>query len=312
MFIGRPVVVSIVAVAILAGCRGATGTLPSAAYTAAERSRIALPASAKDLLYVSDVQTNDVYVYSFPQAKLVGTLTGFGEPRSECSDGAGNVFIADVSAYSVIEYSHGGNTPIAALSTPGAPQGCAVNPVTNALAVTSNATGIVLSIFRRTPKGQWRDPFQYGDSAMHASMFCGYDANGNLFLDGLDAAKGFRLDELSRGGTALKNVAVTQTIKAPGQVQWDGTYLAIGDAGVSPAKIYQFTISGSGATKAGTTTLDGTTSVRQSWIEGATVIGPDYGKSVGLWKYPAGGSPAKMLRRVHGYGATISVAAQSR
>lgn len=306
MTLRLPFVASVLTVAMLAGCGGSfNGTLPGPASSPA-----AVSTHAKDLLYLSDVRTNDVYVYSFPLGRLVGKLTDFGAPRSECSDGGGNVWIADVSGFDVIEYAHGGATPIAALSTPNAPQGCSVNPVTGALAVTSNPRGgVVVLVFRHAPNGRWRDPITYADSSMRRSMFCGYDGAGNLFVDGVDKAKRFRLDELTNGSTALKNVALSQKIAVPGQVQWDGKYLAIGDAGVSPSKIYQFTITSGNATEWGSTTLGGTTSVRQFWIQGNAVVGPDYDKDVGLWPYPAGGSASKILSRVHGYGATISIAA---
>jgi hypothetical protein len=102
---------------------------------------------------------------------------------------------------------------------------------------------------------------------------------------------------------------LSQTIESPGQVQWDGKHIAIGDAGISPAKIYRFAIRGSTAKEVGATTLDGTHSVRQSWIAGSTVVGPDFAKNVGFWNYPGGGSATKLLKRVHGYGAALSVGA---
>jgi len=92
-----------VAVAMLAGCGGsqqpigAPGAMPqtSALATHADRGKSwMLPeAKADDLLYISNVYT--VTVYSYPKGKHVGTLKGFYEPFGECSDSAGNVFIAN-------------------------------------------------------------------------------------------------------------------------------------------------------------------------------------------------------------------------
>ena len=45
------------------------------------RSRMLTNATSSELLYVSDVGTNDVYVYTYPARTLVGTLTGFKEPQ---------------------------------------------------------------------------------------------------------------------------------------------------------------------------------------------------------------------------------------
>jgi hypothetical protein len=72
--------------------------------------------------------------------------------------------------------------------------------------------------------------------------------------------------------------------------------------------VYQLSVSGSTANPVGATTLNGTTSVRQFWIDGARLIGPDYDAPVGLWKYPAGGSAIKTLSNTHGYGAAVSAA----
>lgn len=303
MKLGAAVVCS---AAWLSGCASLGSAPTDVPHVSSSASWMARDAKGGDLLYLSDVQTNVVYVYSFPLGRLVGTLTGFGEPGSECSDSAGDVWIADVGGYDIIEYHHGASRPTVALSTPGAPLGCSVSPITGDVAVTSNANGAILSVFHYAG-GRWRDPKVYGNSAIRASAFCGYDAQGNLFLDGRDKAGGFRLAELARGARTLTNIVVGQNFNRPGQVQWDGTYLAVGDSGAAPSKIYQFSFNGNKAIEAGFTTLDHTSSVRQFWIDGPTVIGPDFGKEVGFWQYPRGGSPAKILRRVHGFGATVSI-----
>lgn len=316
--VNRLLLAPCLAILLLADCgaplasENAPSLLPGSARNAplSGRSWIAPEAKGQDLIYLSDVQTNEVYVYSL-LGRLLGTLSSFGQPRSECSDAAGNVWIADVGGYDVEEYPHGSSTPLVALSTAGPPQGCSVSPVTGDLAVTTNANGAILSIFHHSVHGKWRDPKTYGDSAIHSALFCGYDAQGNLFVDGLDKTKAFRLAELARGATMLTNISVSQPIKTPGQVQWDGTYVAIGDSGVTPSQIYQFSISGSTANEVASTTLNGSSSIRQSWIRGLRVIGPDFNKDVGVWNYPAGGSPIRLLGHVQGYGATVSLAKQS-
>ncbi len=118
----------------------------------------------------------------------------------------------------------------------------------------------------------------------------------------------FRLAELSHHATALTDLSVNQSIVGPGQVQWDGSTLAIGDTGVTPSVIYEFSVSGSTATRVGSTTLDQTKSVRQFWIDGSRVIGPDFDAAVGVWNYPGGGSAVKQIGAVRGYGSAISPA----
>lgn len=82
---------------------------PTAQHSDHSRSRMAPDAKTNDLLYVSDVGTNDVYVYSYPKLKLEGTLTGFATPDGECVDMAGNVFITNFGTQQIFEYAHGGD-----------------------------------------------------------------------------------------------------------------------------------------------------------------------------------------------------------
>lgn len=303
----------------LAGC-GGTQPIPLGSDAGSPQARRALhawmaPRAADgNLLYLSDASTNEVDVFSYPATRLVGKLTGFGVPRSECADRKGDVWIADVQGYDVVEYTHGSKAPIVALSTPGVPRGCSVDPKTGDLAVTGGVGSVILAVYHRTKHGKWLDPKEYADASIRSVAFCGYDAQGDLFVDGLDKAKGgtFRLAELPHHGTALMNLSLKQSIVGAGQVQWDGSAVAVGDTGVTPSVIYRFAVSGKSAKRVGSTTLDGTKSVRQFWIDGMRVIGPDYDADVGVWNYPSGGSAVKLIRSVAGYGATISLATNSK
>ena len=82
------------------------------------RSWMAPQAKRDSLLYITDVGTNAVYAYSYPKGTLLGTLTGFDAPFGECVDNKGDVFIANIEASNILEYAHGGTSPIATLSDP--------------------------------------------------------------------------------------------------------------------------------------------------------------------------------------------------
>ena len=265
------------------------------------------PPQSGDLLYLSNLEKKDVEIFSYPQGDYVGKLARLGAPRAECADAQGNVWIADTQGYDVVEYPHGASKPIAELSTPAAPHGCSLNVKGDTIAVTGGHGGIVLAVYHHRVNGVWRDPKTYADAAMKKVAFCGFDAKGNLFIDGIGKDDSFHLAELPRNGTALVDIAVDASIARPGQVQWDGNYLAVGDSGVTPSVIYQFSVSGSTATTVGTTTLGGTKSVRQFWIDGSQVIGPDFDAAVGIWKYPDGGKPLTTITSVRGYGAAVSL-----
>lgn len=269
------------------------------------------PAQSGDLLYLTDVAKNDVEVFSYPQGKHVSTLSDLGKPRAECADAQGNVWIADTQGFDVIEYPHGASQPITALSTPGAPLGCSLNAKGDTIAVTGGLGGTILAVFHRRAHGDWRDPRTYADENFTHVAFCGFDAKGNLFVDGTGKGGAFHLAELPRGGTALVEIAVSAPIGGAGQVQWDGTNLAVEDSRATPSVVYQLSVKGSTAATVGSTTLGGTKSVRQFWIDGSRIIGPDFDAAVGIWNYPAGGNPVKTITSIRGYGAAVSLATTS-
>jgi len=285
--------------AIPAGCSGSSpgggpGLLP-----ASTNASIPQPA-AGSLLYVTDTITSDVYVFSYPKGALKQTLTGFTDPAGECVDAAGNVFIANTGGSNIIEYAHGGTAPIAKLKDPGFfPVGCSVDPTTGDLAVTNFSTSYSEQgnvVVYRHAKGRPRG--NYTDAHMSQMLLCGYDAKGNLFLDGQNASYVSAFAELPAGGKKLVDLTLDQAIGSAGGVQWDGKYVAIGDQ--STNTIYQFSFNGTQGTKMGSTSLGGATEVFQFWIDGKRVVGPDtYGADVGVWSYPAGGSPLKTIGNLY-------------
>lgn len=263
------------------------------------------------LLYVSSVLTNDVYVYAYSTQKLVGTLTGFSTPYGLCVDKAANVWIVNDGASQIVEYAHGGTAPVATLSDPGEyPEGCSVDPVTGNLAVTnfySSTGGGSVAIYA----GAHGSPKLYSDPAIFNYRFCGYDANGNLFVDGASSSAAFALAELPKGSSTFTSISLAQKIEWPGGVQWDGKYIAVGDT--DTAMIYR--INAAGQIK-GSLSLGGANYVNQFWLEipasklarrGATAIVPSQdGGVVGYYKYPSGGSPTSTVTVSEPFGATVS------
>ncbi|HEX3370625.1 MAG TPA: hypothetical protein VHS56_13685 [Candidatus Cybelea sp.] len=287
--------------ALLAGCAGnSLHSLPAASSAAVS---IAAGASWMDpdakkgaLLYASDSAADVVKVFSYPRGKLVGTLTGFATPQGMCVDKAGHVFITNSGAAQILEYAHGGTTPIATLTDSGEhPIGCAVSRVNGDLAATNifddSYTNGSLSVFRRargTPKN-------YTDPEMIADYFCGYDSAGNLFVDGTKPSSfSFAFAELPKGAKSLQNVTLNQTIGGPCGVQWDGKYVAIADQ--EAPVIYQFTVAGSVGTMIGQTQTQGSSDVVQFFIQGNTVVGPNATSGqVMYWPYPGGGEQEKII-----------------
>lgn len=94
----------------------------------------------QDLLYVTNTKT--VTVYSYPKGKLEGTLRVGYLPHGECVDKKGDVFVTNLDNAQIVEYAHGGKKPILVLHSPSSdPAGCAIDPTTGDLAVSSLGFG---------------------------------------------------------------------------------------------------------------------------------------------------------------------------
>ena len=342
---GSPIyhIIGILGVAMLvAGCSGGTAadpsqSLPQSATAVSSReggqgtqprfhkSWMAPDAKKDDLLYVSDPgDAESVFVYSWPQGQAKGTLTGFDRPSGLCVDGKGNVFVTNLDSGTISEFAHGGTSPIATLSDPdGYPNGCSYDKKTGNLAVTNlgsppSGPGSV-AIYNHASGS----PKYYTGSDVVTFYFCGYDNRSNLFVDGEPSAgSGFAFAELPKGKKTFTNLTLNQSFHNPAGVQWDGKYLAVGDAGDGYAGgggIYEFSISGSTGTEVGSTPLSDAVWVGQFWIQGKKVAIPNtfYSPSNGwqgnvlLYKYPAGGTSTKTINGyVYNYtpdGATVSL-----
>jgi hypothetical protein len=266
-------------------------------------------AKAGALLYVAT--GNDVYVLSYPKGKFVGSLSVTG--NNLCADKAGNVFIP-TSDYEILEYAHGGTSPIQTLAAGDLPLGCAIDPGTGNLAVTQEASGAgEVAIFpnEKAPSTWYRDPDIY------TFGLCGYDDRGNLFVDG--TGTGSYLAELPKGSTTFVNYPLASRFDSFGGIQWDGRYIAFSDP--TTKQIYRLKFGTSSFKVVGKTRIDGWQNnysghwpYIQTWLQGGKFIAQASNLAkLGLWPYPAGERADKVLRpfttgSVAIYGVTLSVA----
>jgi hypothetical protein len=231
-----------------------------------------------------------------------------------CTDTAGNVYITSTLTPAVVEYAHGATSPLTIfyedLGKGGQPNGCSVDAKTGDLAVV-NGIGNLVGIFS-DPKDEGT---YYTISGMSAARFCGYDHDGNLFIDGprTSAGKGFVLAELPAGGKALKKITLDKRIDSPGAIQWDGRYVTVAAIDAESSTLYRVKVVGTSATVVGTTRLGGEKTIAQSVIFDSKVIAPYaingvYRKQVGAWSYPHGGKVTQLVQRAGNlfYGLAIS------
>jgi hypothetical protein len=251
----------------------------------------------KDLLYVANY--NRVRVFSFPRWGYEGDLTGVSHPYGVCTDHQGHVYITDYGNNDIVEYVHGGGQPVRSLSVPGnSPFGCAVDPKSGDLAVSSygdaNGGGAGVAVYRKA-KGT---PEVYTDPDLVNYANCTYDDSGNLFVNGT-YPRGYgneKLAELPHRGRALRTVNLDYEPGWVGGVQWDGQYLALGQA-VLPY-ILRYQIANGSGTLVGSTKLTDAYDAQNFILVGgqAIVVNLYYYDiyiarwNVLLYDYPGGGN----------------------
>ena len=312
-----------VAAALLAGCGGSQP--PLGARIAAQQNRMVTAADSRIvqkavsrgvLLYATDPNANFVYMISLPTGKLVGKLTGFNQPLTDCSDTAGNVYIVDSQDEQVRAYKHGAKSAFRVLSVHGyIPTGCSVDPTTGNLAVTSccGSPNGSLAVF----KNAQGSPKYYFDSNYEGYWDCTYDGSGNLFANAIrKRSLNFNVVQLPKGKPKLAAFTLQpplSAIEAP-SLAWDGSALAI--ANDRPSAVYQYAIAGNRGVRIHTTKISGgkpfdmfyvLTSGKSRTLY-ATIINNSV-VSIGVYKYPQGGKPlAQLYDDVDPFGVTVSVA----
>ncbi|HET6276819.1 MAG TPA: hypothetical protein VFE16_12885 [Candidatus Cybelea sp.] len=254
-------------------------------------------AASRTLIYGA----GDVSSYVFTTGgQVIGNIAEIA--LSTCSDRNGDVFFNKVN--SIVEYAHGGTTPIASYGVPGTAYSCSVDPTTGDLAaVVFCESGCGDSVVVLSTPG--KKILSYSDSALPSLLYCAYDSSGNLYVDGYSGSQ-FGLAELPASGTALATITVNQNIQFAGQIQWDGQYLAVTTI-IHPA-VDQIQVTGSTATVVNTTELKGVgPRSTQSWIYRNKIAVPTgvvraRSTEILFWKYPQGGSPVRVFTHFIGKG----------
>ncbi|HEX3458501.1 MAG TPA: hypothetical protein VHR97_11155 [Candidatus Baltobacteraceae bacterium] len=294
------------ATALLASCGGSQPPIGAPGAMPQSSASWMLPeARGRDLLYVSSstYQYSTVYVYTFPGAKLVGGIVAGNYAGGLCSNAQGDVFVTDY--YNVYEFEHGQARRVAVISDPLGAFDCSVNPINGDLAVGGFGG---LTVFHHEKRHRWHLGRLYTFDLSEVP-FCAYDGNGNLFFDGtLGVSSGSQplFVELPHGGKQFENVKLNVKLRKPGNLAWDGKYLAVGDS--DTPLIHRFAIRGLRGTQIGKLYLNGMQDVRQFAIHDGILIGPAFDGNwlFGLWRYPEGGSAQSTTAQDQAWGATVA------
>ncbi len=291
-------------------------TAPRVGFAGQAGSWMLPEAKHEDLLYVSKDSSTGLYVevYAYKTQRLVGTLTGVESPWGQCVDAAGDVWITNwAGSGGVVEYAHGGSTPIKTLATASLALGCSVSP-NGDLVVMSEGNSDTLSLLE-VFKNASGTPTTYQSSECAAMGQPGYDGNGNLYVEGKQFISSYSFQvnvcELPAGGKNLRKVSFDHPLGL-GPVMWDGKHITI--SGVASGHSYIFRAregpSGDLTTVGSTHLLDdgcanGFTAAQQIFIVGkantpvnhtlaTAVVGGNtwFGCQTRFdaWHYPAGGN----------------------
>ena len=260
---------------VLAACTAQTPFAPLQPSAARQRS------ASAPLLYISDLGSFDVNVYSLDPLTRVRKLTGFSEPQGECSDASGDVWIADTGAAEMLEFRPGAKHAARTLVDPlGYPVGCAVDPASGDLAVNdifSNNNGPGDVLVYHNARGT---PAPYDNPHQYFYYFAAYDTSGNLYVSGMTKTNAYSLSALLHGAKTMVPVSVAGgTLHFPGSVFFNGETLVLGDQQCGGAKrscLYEASVSGTRVTIAKSIALTGSCDVAQVALDGDRIYGGDY------------------------------------
>lgn len=327
-----------IVVAAVAACGGGGQESGLTPLSRTRMAALAMPNNVKQpppghpLLYVSDWSTGNVYAYDYPSGTQVAsaTITSFAgsEPYGQCVDRHGRVFITDYLNGKARSYLHGSPVIHHHFNPPGAivpakAIGCSVDRWDD-LAVAYYSSAGPDNAYIAVWTGEVGAPTLYSLAACDYMWSPGYDHNGDLFVEGENAAmNAVSVCELPHLAVAMNLVTLSgvPAINSPGGVMWDGQYVALSDQNVNGSTnqtaLYQTSLAGTTLTYQSTTTLTDTcystyTDVVQPFVvgthntpvtvvQGHHVIGANpWCLNAGVpeldyWDYPAGGSDSGRL-----------------
>lgn len=274
---------------LLAACGSAAALAPEPTTGGLAPSR---NAKAQRLLYVLDISTHLVDVFSYPHLSPKLVVGDVFNVEGMCTDGT-HIWIPGAFANEIAEYDAGRTEPIATLSDPGyEPDGCAYDKTTGNLAVTNFFTDegfegnlLIYPKAKGTPKSYTCNLFYYD--------YVTYDDSGNLYLDGsLQSGSHAGFCVMEKGQKSLSAVDVNVSFELPGGMLWDGKYVAVSDE--SKKTIYRFDFRKGFVAKTKQTVMGGLGQCVLFWITNGTLICPNPASAeVEFYRYPQGGKPTR-------------------
>lgn len=284
--------------ALFIGCSASQDVSPSVATTQAEA------ASNGDLVYLAAYGEKEVFIFSYPDGKRVGALSGFKNTQAVCSDSSGDVWVIDSDSRSrstLTEYAHSGSKPITSLRLNERVDACSVDPSTGNLAAATLNSNVAV-----WEKGQG-SPALFSTSAFFKRVqTIVYDGAGNLYMRSF--VSGQSAAWLPKGSATVTKLHISKL----GAYAWDGRYFVIGppDGNAGPLTRYKLhNGSGEAVGKVPAKLCAPGYAPPNFSIAGSALVlscGIDETNSLDYYNYPKGGKPIKTFVPGENGSVTIS------
>ncbi|HVN69227.1 MAG TPA: hypothetical protein VMU38_06240 [Candidatus Binatia bacterium] len=246
-------------------------------------------AKSKYYEYINSYYDTYASIFDYPKStQQIGSIAGIG--GQSCTDalyGYGKKTFWNIESDSQITLYEVPKKPIRSLSdSSGMPSSCAMDLSGDLAVGILSGTGAGDVVIYRNATGTGKAM----STPLIQEYFDGYDVAGNLFADGWNSADNFQLVELPKGAGSFEKITTSNSVKFPGSVQWDGTYLTVFDQAAN--SLYRYSVSGTTATLHGTVTFTTSSDCAQTWIvKQGIVYCADAGNNDGeVFNYPGGGS----------------------
>jgi hypothetical protein len=280
---------------------GAPGAMPHAHAIAQHAHR----GTSGDLVYLTIYGETEVFVYSYPDGKRVGALSGFKNTVAVCSDSSGDVWVIDSDSRSrstLLKYAHGGSKPMADLRLDERADACSVDPSTGNLAAATLNSSVAI-----WKKGQG-SPTLFSTSAFFKKVqTIAYDGMGNLYMRSF--ASGESGAWLPKGRPSVTKFYITKL----GFYGWDGRYFVIGSADGGTGPLTRYKLHNGDGEAVGKVSVKlcapgyAPPSFSIAGSELALSCGVDETNSLNYYTYPKGGKPIKVF--VPGGSGSVTISA---
>ncbi len=244
----------------------------------------------KNFDYIINDYGSYASVFNYPKSvKQIATVTNVGgQGCTNVLNGYGKKIVWIIAAADQISEYTAPNKLVKSLSVDSNsfPSSCAMNTDGDlAVGILAGTNNGAMVIFKKA-KGSGT----IIKTPLVQEFFDGYDDKGNLFFDGYNEHQAFQLAEIPKGAKTAQPITISNTIRFPGSVQWDGKYVTVFDQLAN--NMYRYTIKGTNAKLHDTIAFTGVSDCAQTWIAGDVVYCGDAGTDDGeVLNYPAGGSP---------------------